>query len=76
MIASLGKILERFEDSISTRIDRHRGKVAPGNRPALVNDEERALGDSLAVAVNSVKLRHRTFRFKVSEQREMKIVVM
>src|SRR5438093_7205998 len=66
MIASLGKILQRFEDSVGARIDGYRGDIAPGNGPVLIEDKERALGESVSVAERSVKLRHSAFRFEVS----------
>src|SRR5258708_2311180 len=53
-----GEILEGFQDAACTRIRRDRGAIAPGDDSVLIDDEERALRNSLRDPVRAAPRRY------------------
>src|SRR5438132_811561 len=52
------QLLERGENPIGAGIDAERRNVRPAHDPLTVQDEQRAVTDSLALAVDAVGARH------------------
>jgi hypothetical protein len=54
-----GQTLQGFQDAVCTRIHRDRGAIAPGDDSVLIDDEERALRNSLRASVRAAPRRYR-----------------
>lgn len=69
------QVLESLKNAVGTRVDGDRRAITPGDNAIFVDDEKRAFGSAIGIAIGAIELGDRPFRLEIGEQREMEMAV-